>query len=217
VSDPEQALLAAIRDARDGDDDGPRRAYADWLIERDDARGAYIRLALAPGASHPFFQDETWQGPLLPAALDACDAWEARFGGRFSLMPDDFERGLPSRVQLQGPFGELVAHATLLAAMTAQDLEVDTDDEGCLARRDWRVVATVSWSDWWGARAREETARVRVHSFPSLDVIAERAHRYCRYPTPSGQPRALRFARHADELCYRVDERTEVLPFVLPR
>jgi uncharacterized protein (TIGR02996 family) len=213
MGDGEAALLAAIRDAADGDDDGPRRVYADWLIERGDPRGKHMRLALAPDAPDPVTQEQAWEAALLPAALDACARWEARFGPGFALSPDDFERGLPSRVQFDGSLRDLPARAAALVPMTAQDLEIDTDDHWVLARRDWSVLAIVSWSDWHGARAPEETARVRVHAFPSLDVIAERAHRYRALPPRSGQPVELRFARHADVLLYRVNAQAETLRY----
>src|SRR5262249_60458262 len=38
----EEAFLRAIRDSRD--DDAPRLAYADWLEERGDPRGEFIRV-----------------------------------------------------------------------------------------------------------------------------------------------------------------------------
>jgi uncharacterized protein (TIGR02996 family) len=41
----EQAFLQAILD--NPDDDAPRLMYADWLEERDDPRGEYIRLTVA--------------------------------------------------------------------------------------------------------------------------------------------------------------------------
>lgn len=42
MMNPEQAFLHAILDAPD--DDGPRLMYADWLTERDDPRGEFIRV-----------------------------------------------------------------------------------------------------------------------------------------------------------------------------
>ena len=39
---PDDAFLQAIRDAPD--DDAPRLIYADWLDERGDPRGEFIRV-----------------------------------------------------------------------------------------------------------------------------------------------------------------------------
>lgn len=92
----------------------------------------------------------------------------------------------------------------------------DTDDGLALVRADWRALAHVGWRELPQlAFAGQDSARVRVLALPSLDVVAERAHRYRRFPTRGGEPIELRFARRADELCYRVDDEAEVLPFAL--
>jgi hypothetical protein len=150
-------------------------------------------------------------------ALDAAAAWEARFGAGVRLDPDDFARGLPSDLQLDGKFSELGARAAALAPLTAQDLWIGTDDSVALVRADWRVLAHITSREFpQFAFAGQDTARVRVLALPSLDVVAERAHRYSGFPTRAGVPWQLRFARRADELCYRVDDNAEVLPFALP-
>lgn len=48
IDDNERDLLALIHESPD--DDGPRRIYADWLLQQDDPRGELIALQCEPGA-----------------------------------------------------------------------------------------------------------------------------------------------------------------------
>ncbi|MBL8913117.1 MAG: TIGR02996 domain-containing protein [Archangium sp.] len=92
----EEALLAAIVAAPH--DDGPRLVYADWLQERGDARGEFIRLQieLARSKKPPKELRERVQ-----AMLDS--SW-GNFAGELKKYTgkSSFQRGFPSRVSLTG-------------------------------------------------------------------------------------------------------------------
>jgi uncharacterized protein (TIGR02996 family) len=60
----EEAFLRAIREAPD--DDGPRLVYADWLEERGDPRGEFIRVQCARALLDP--PDKAAQRKLLEAS-----------------------------------------------------------------------------------------------------------------------------------------------------
>jgi uncharacterized protein (TIGR02996 family) len=84
--DPEQCFLQVIRDAPD--DEGLRLIYADWLEERDDPRGEFLRLDCAlphlakedpsyTGAEARWNElraaiDPAWLAALTPPAIENC-------------------------------------------------------------------------------------------------------------------------------------------------
>jgi uncharacterized protein (TIGR02996 family) len=61
----EEQLFAAIRAS--GDDDAPRLVYADWLLERGDARGEYITLSCAAARGTLSLEEEERMRALFVA------------------------------------------------------------------------------------------------------------------------------------------------------
>lgn len=74
TDDPETALLAAVQ--ADPDDANARDIYADWLEQRGDPRGEYLRLEV---------QRRHLPGRLAELALHIDPAWIRAIGGRFQL------------------------------------------------------------------------------------------------------------------------------------
>src|SRR5262245_35830763 len=108
------AFLRAIADHPD--DDGPRLVYADWLDERGDPRGEFIRTQ-CEAERLPEFDDRRadlearaddllaaheadWLGPAAAVLAD----WEFRRGfvGRVEITPRDL-RGWPDEVFRAAP------------------------------------------------------------------------------------------------------------------
>jgi uncharacterized protein (TIGR02996 family) len=207
----ELALLAAIRDAPD-DDGGPLRVYVDWLLERDDVRGAYLARVLAP-APPP---DE-----LRALASPAARAWEERLGDGFriheTLGPWD---GVPRRLFFDGTLAELAARMSLLAPLVVVPLSINHRQGRVLVRADCRVLAQVT--DYSRARGPRDAQRLCVRALPSLASLAEREHAVridydsARDDGDEGVPRDLAFTRDADELRYTIDGAPRVLAFALP-
>jgi uncharacterized protein (TIGR02996 family) len=113
VSDEEKAFLRAIR--AHPDDDGPRLVYADWLDERGDPRGEFIRvqceLAGLPAADPRREHLESRQAELLAAHRDA---WEAPLRA-LGAAAIDFRRGLPETATISA--GDFSRHAGELFAL----------------------------------------------------------------------------------------------------
>lgn len=92
----EDALLAAIVAAPD--DDAPRLVYADWLQERGDARGEFIRLQIELARSKKPPQQLR---DRVQAMLES--SW-GNYAGELKkhTSKDAFARGFPYRVRLTG-------------------------------------------------------------------------------------------------------------------
>jgi uncharacterized protein (TIGR02996 family) len=113
----EEGLLAAI--AAQPEDDGPRLVYADWLMERGDARGEFIRLQ-CEDAREPPSQERTAR---LEAMLRA--SW-SNFAGELAPWAHQraFSRGLVSSVRMT--IAAFARHgARLFGRHPLQHLEVD--------------------------------------------------------------------------------------------
>lgn len=102
MSADEQALIAAVAVAPD--DDTPRLVLADWLMERGDARGAFIALqcgrARAEQVDAPW-SDEDWQRERTLWDANA-EAWTRSLpaAGRAGYT---FARGFPDHLCLHAP------------------------------------------------------------------------------------------------------------------
>lgn len=90
--DEEQKFLDAI--SRAPDDDELRRVYADWLDERGDARGEFIRLQLSEAAK-PYGEGRERMQEMLTAS------WR-NFAGELAPWCNEhcFSRGLVTRVNM---------------------------------------------------------------------------------------------------------------------
>lgn len=89
-AETERSLLAAITAAPD--DDAPRQVFADWALERGDARGELIRLQLL---RDPSAEDKRRAAALLAASWKAMAGELAKWCG-----PNSFERGFVSGVSM---------------------------------------------------------------------------------------------------------------------
>jgi uncharacterized protein (TIGR02996 family) len=212
ADDIELKLLAAIRAAPA--DEAPLRVYTDWLLERDDARGKYMALALAPGApEHP---SPRWVDELQPAALAAAAVWSARLGEDFRLGGGGFTPGLPSTMAFAGGIEALVKRAGTLAPLLVQPVTFFMSAGGtAVVRGDWRVLALVErvWQD--------RTHLVQVLELPSLTSLARREHRHSpgsdrNAGETRGVPLTFAFAPDADELRYAIDGAPQSLAFTSP-
>lgn len=83
MDDVEARFLAAI--AADPNDDDARLVYADWLTERGDPRGEYLRLEIA-----------VYNGPrrLRELTLQLDDEWLAKVTRRFCVVLVDPSRNM---------------------------------------------------------------------------------------------------------------------------
>jgi uncharacterized protein (TIGR02996 family) len=80
-------------------DDAPRLVYADWLLERGDARGELIRLQCDLAALH---KKDPRRAELEPRAARLVEDFGARFAGSVAEHADDYQlaRGFVSSVTM---------------------------------------------------------------------------------------------------------------------
>jgi uncharacterized protein (TIGR02996 family) len=120
-----KALLDDILAAPD--DDGPRLAYADWLLEQGDPRGEYIRTQLD---TRRLPLDDPRRGPLEEREAELHDAhgetWEAPL--RDLVRDTTFSRGFLQGVSLT--FEQLLSHgARLLDEHPIEHLAVEVQED----------------------------------------------------------------------------------------
>jgi uncharacterized protein (TIGR02996 family) len=189
----DEAFIRAIVD-RPGED-LPRLAYADWLDEHDDPRGAYLRAeraaVLAGGAAglreRAAGLDPVWvarvsrppvgvccdrvcfdeSGPRLTAAdIDRVQAaLSCHFPAEYRAFLLNHNGGRPTPSDTPETIDHLNVNLNRFYSISATAMPSDTTIESA-------VVRYREWLPEWLSRAADETERADLDSFPHFIPIA---------------------------------------------
>jgi uncharacterized protein (TIGR02996 family) len=103
------------------DDDGPRRVYADWLVEQGDPRGELITLQVARAGKGLPLEAERREVELL---WKYGRAWLAPFAKQIDAFR--FERGFLAECGLKAVTKKMVGHASWATVRCVHLVDVDS-------------------------------------------------------------------------------------------